>query len=71
MGTGNGRTEMSVGTLITVDSETRVIKRQPIWPFPERTAFPRRNADGTTTYFFPRPYYEFWPGDKLDPKDIS
>ena len=49
---------MSVGTLLTVE-EGRIVKREPIWPFPDREAFPRKNSDGTITYFRPRPYYEF------------
>jgi hypothetical protein len=50
---------VSVGTLITVDSKDIIIKREPIWPFPASGLFPRQNADGTRTLFFPRPYYEF------------
>lgn len=57
---------MSVGTLVTVNAKMEVLKREPIWPFPPREDFPRINADGTTTYFFPRPYYEFSLRQKLD-----
>ena len=58
---------MSVGTLVTVNPKGEIIKREPIWPFPEDDGtFPRTNADGTTTYFYPRPYYEFPLRGKLD-----
>lgn len=53
---------MSVGTLITV-KDGKVVKREPIWPFPPRTSFPRDNADGSVTYFFKQPYYSFKLGE--------
>lgn len=62
---------MSVGTLITIDSAAVIIKREPIWPFPASELFPRTNADGTTTHFFPRPYYEFPLRGKLPTDHIQ
>lgn len=59
---------MSVGTLITVDSQMKIVKREPIWPFPPRENFPRTNADGTTTYFFPQMYFNFHLGETLHEK---
>ena len=50
---------VSVGTLITITPDAVIVKREPIWPFPARGLFPRANADGTITHFFPRPYFEF------------
>lgn len=57
---------MSVGTLITIDKTATIIRREPIWPFPARGLFPRFNADGTVTHFFPRPYFEFPLHSRLD-----
>jgi hypothetical protein len=54
---------MSTGTLVTVKNGV-IVKRAPIWPFPARDAYPRENAEGSTTYFEPRPYYNFPLGDK-------
>lgn len=57
---------VSVGTLITITPDAVIVKREPIWPFPASGLFPRRNADNTITYFFPRPYYEFHLHSRLD-----
>lgn len=57
---------MSVGTLVTVTVKGIVVKRDPIWPFPSTSSFPRSNADGTTTYFVRVPYYNFPLGSTFD-----
>lgn len=62
---------MSVGTLITIDASATIVRREPLWPFPAWGLFPRVNADGTVTHFFPRPYYEFPLHGKLDTTHIQ
>jgi hypothetical protein len=49
---------MSAGTLITT-KDNIIIKRVPVWPWPAPGIYPRQNADGTITQFFPQPYYHF------------
>jgi hypothetical protein len=56
---------MSVGTIVTVH-EGKIIKREPVWPFPSRESFPRTNADGSISHFLPRPYYHFPIGGLFD-----
>lgn len=56
---------MSVGTLITLHNG-KIVKREPVWPFPPQEAFPRLNADGSITYFVTRPYYYYPLGSSLD-----
>ena len=53
---------MTTGTLITVNDRSQILRRDPIWPFPEPEEFPRDNSDGTVTHFEPRPYYRFSVG---------
>jgi hypothetical protein len=61
---------MSVGTLLTV-KDSIITKREPIWPFPDRSAFPRANADGSLTFFIPQPYYRFSLGAAFDERRDS
>jgi hypothetical protein len=56
---------MSVGTLLTVSPEGRILKRIPIWPFPHTGEYPKTLPNGDTLQFFPKPYYHFQLNDTL------
>lgn len=54
---------MTTGCLITVSNKTsRIIRREPCWPWPKPDLYPQVSPAGTV-YFFPRPYYTFTLGD--------
>lgn len=50
---------MSVGTLITLSPEGIIVRREPFWPRPGAGLFPRKNPDGSTTYYTPASYFHF------------
>lgn len=47
---------MSVGSIITLDSSRKVIRRQPVWPYPPEGEYPKRHGE-TSMYFIRLPYY--------------
>jgi hypothetical protein len=50
---------MSVGTILRVSPEGKILERRPIWPFPHTGEYPRTLPSGSTLQFFPKPYYHF------------
>jgi len=61
---------MTVGCLIKVDADHKVIERQPCWPWPAPDHYPV-SSPSSTTYFFPVGYWRFRLGDILEPSEIE
>lgn len=61
---------MSVGSLITLSPELRIIHRSPFWPWPAPGAYPKYLPNGTIQMFFPHLYTRFRIGDYLRPQEI-
>lgn len=57
---------MTVGCLITVNAERKVVLRQPLWPWPKPGVYPITTSKGETIYFFPVGYWRFRLGDRLE-----
>ena len=53
------------GTLVTVSAKGVILKRE-VAELTSDEDYPRLNADGSTTAFFPLPYFHFTPGIKLN-----
>ena len=61
---------MTVGCLIKVDTQNRVVARQPCWPWPKPEEYPQVSDSGLI-YFFPVGYWRFRLGDILEPEEVE
>lgn len=50
---------MSVGTILTLTADNRVVRREPTWPWPPKGAYPRNLEGGGRQVFVRNEYFHY------------